>query len=95
MTWFVTISALIRYAREARAAQEQLNEAKQQMKDAAEELCSNWKGDAATAFAEEQGVLDNWFSQLISIGGEYIGAVEQAANQYQEKEAELASKVNG
>ncbi len=95
MTWFVTISALIRYAREARAAQEQLDEAKQQMKDAAAELCDKWKGDAAMAFADEQGVLDNWFNQLISIGAEYISAVEQAANKYQEKEAEIAGKVSG
>lgn len=95
MTWLVTISALFRYAKEARAAQDQLNEAKQQMKDAAQELCSKWKGDAAEAFASEQGILDNWFNQLIGIGSEYIGVVEQAADKYQEKEAELASKVRG
>lgn len=93
--WIVTISALIRYARDAKAAQDKLNEAKAEMKSAAEALCQVWQGDAATAFAEEQGVLDNWFSQLISIGGEYISAVTTAAQKYQDKEEELANQVHG
>lgn len=95
MTWLVTISALIRYTKEARAAQDQLNEARETMKNAAAELCSKWQGDAATAFAEEQGVLDNWFTRLIEIASEYINLVASAAEKYQEKEAELAGKVNG
>lgn len=95
MTWLVTISALIRYAKEARAAQDQLDEARETMKAAAAELCSKWQGDAATAFAEEQGVLDNWFTQLIEVASEYISLVMSAAEKYQEKEEELASKVNG
>ena len=94
-TWLVTISALIRYAKEARAAQAELNEAKAAMKNAAEELCSKWQGDAATAFAQEQGVLDNWFTQLIEIASEYIGLVEAAATKYEEEETALAGKVNG
>lgn len=94
-TWLVTISALIRYAKEARAAQAQLNEAKDTMKAAAEELCGKWTGDAANAFAQEQGVLDNWFTQLIEIASEYIGLVESAATKYEEEETALAGKVNG
>ena len=94
-TWFVTFSALIRYAREARSAQAELNEAKEAMKNAAEELCSKWTGDAATAFAQEQGVLDNWFTQLIDVVSEYIGLVESTATKYEEEEAALASKVHG
>lgn len=94
-TWYVTISALIRYARDAKAAQDKLNEAKAEMKSAAEALCQVWQGDAATAFAQEQGVLDNWFTQLISIGTEYIAAVNAAAQKYKEKEEELASKLHG
>lgn len=94
-TWLVTISALIRYAKEARAAQAQLNEAKDAMKAAAEELCSKWTGDAATAFAQEQGVLDNWFTRLIEVASEYISLVESAATKYEEEETALAGKVNG
>lgn len=94
-TWLVTLSALRRYSREARAAQAELNEAKDVMKAAAEELCGKWTGDAATAFAQEQGVLDNWFTQLLEIASEYIGLVESAAEKYEEEENSLASKVNG
>lgn len=94
-TWLVTISALLRYAKEARAAQAQLDEARDQMKAAASELCDKWTGDAAMAFAEEQGVLDNWFNQLIGIAQEYIGLVETAARRYEEAEEALASKVSG
>lgn len=94
-TWFVTLSALLRYAAEALQAQDTLNEAKEQMKSAASELCTKWVGDAANAFAREQGILDGWFGQLISIGSEYITAVKSAADKYQETEEELARKVNG
>lgn len=94
-TWYVTFSALRRYAKEARAAQEQLNDAKEAMKNAAEELCNNWKGDASIAFGAEQGLLSSWFAELISIGSEYIAAVEQAVEKYQQAEADLASKVSG
>lgn len=93
--WVVTISALLRYVAEALKAQDTLNEAKEQMKTAATELCNGWIGDAADAFAREQGILDGWFGQLISIGSEYISAVKTAAEKYRETEEELASKVNG
>lgn len=94
-SWIVTISALLRYAKDAKAAQDKLDEAKAEMKSAAEALCQVWKGDAAVAFAEEQGVLDNWFTQLIQIGSEYISNVISAAQKYEEKEQELANRVNG
>ncbi len=93
--WIVTLSALLRYAAEALQAQQTLSEAKEQMKSAAAKLCEGWIGDAASAFASEQGILDGWFGQLISIGSEYISAVKTAAEKYRETEEELASKVNG
>lgn len=94
-TWYVTFSALRRYAGEARAAQAELNEAKEAMKTAAEELCTKWTGDAATAFAQEQGVLDNWFTQLIDVVTEYIGLVESTVTKYEDEEAGLAAKIHG
>lgn len=94
-TWYVTFSALRRYAKEARVAQQQLDDARSEMKAAAEELCSNWSGDASVAFADEQGILSSWFDRLISIGAEYIAAVEKAADLYEEKEQEAAGKISG
>lgn len=94
-TWLVTISALLRYAKDAKAAQDKLNDAKSEMKNAAEALCQVWQGDAATAFAAEQGVLDNWFNQLIEIGSEYINAVTTAAKKIQDAEVELSVKIHG
>lgn len=94
-TWYVTFSALRRYASEARQAQSQLDEARDQMKNAAKELCSKWKGDASVAFADEQGVLENWFTQLTDIVTEYISLVETTVQKYEEKENELANQVNG
>lgn len=94
-TWFVTISALRRFAKDAKQAEAKLNEANETMKSAAAELCSNWQGDAATAFSEEQNKVHGWVTDVIRIGSYYISTVLKAAETYEQKEQELSGKVSG
>ena len=91
----VTIRAIIKASKDIKAAQERLNEAKTEMKNAATELCEVWKGDAATAFAQEQGVLDNWVSKLFNVVSEIIAALTTAADKYQANEENIMNHLRG
>lgn len=91
----VTIRAIIKASKDIKAAQERLNEAKTEMKNAAAELCEVWKGDAATAFAQEQGVLDNWVSKLFNVVSEIIAALTTAAEKYQANEENIMNHLRG
>lgn len=79
----VTLRALRKFAKDNKAAQERLDEAKAEMKAAADDLCSRWEGEAATAFAEEQNRVTNWFVELLRIGATYVAAVLKAADTFE------------
>lgn len=94
-TWMVTLSALAQYAGEAVQARATLNEANEQMKRAAEELCSVCKGDSVDAFAQEQGVLSNHVIDLMRVGEELIAAVQKALQIYEEQLKAAADAIRG
>lgn len=89
----VTIQAIIGYLKKAKEAKEQLDDANERMKCAAEQLCSVWQGQSAQAFAEEQGVLHTWVSQLSSVGDEYMDLLSKTANRYAEAEQAAANAI--
>lgn len=91
----VTIQAIIGYLAKAREAKEQLNEANADMKNAAEQLCSIWQGDASNAFAAEQGVLNTWVNEMISIGAEYMDLLSRTAAAFEEMDAQMTQAVTG
>lgn len=92
--WIVTFSAISAYLAKARQAQEQLDDAHKMMKDAAQDLCSRWEGDAAAAFAAEQGVFDNWCSQMSSIGLEYMEVLAKIVSEYDKAENTVKNLIS-
>ena len=95
VSFLVTIRAIIEYLQKARQAQEKLNEAAEKMNKAAQDLCSKWQGDAAAAFAQEQGVLYQHCSQLSSVGSEYMSLLQQTAQKYEEAEQRATNAIKG
>lgn len=93
MSWYVTLSSIRNFRKQASLAQDKLSDATEQMKKAAEELCSQWEGDAAVAFAQEQGLLDSWCRSILQIGAEYIGVLAQVLQQYEEAEQEVKNQI--
>lgn len=91
----VTIRAIRQASKDIKAAQERLSEAQSEMKSAATALCEVWKGDAATAFAQEQGVVDNWVTKLFNVVSEIIAALTTAAEKYEENEENIMSHLRG
>lgn len=94
-TWLVTLAAIAEYLVKARRAKEKLDEAKEEMKAAAEDLCSKWQGDAAQAFAQEQGVLYQYVTQLSGIGDEYMTELDRVRATYGDGEAEVLNAIRG
>lgn len=94
-TFLVTLTSIVQYLAKAREAKQKLDEAKEEMKRAAEELCSNWQGDAAAAFAQEQGVLYSYCSQLGDVGSEYMDVLERVSKIYEEAEQAVTTAIKG
>lgn len=92
--WLVTINAIRGYLAKARQAQEQFDDASKMMKDAAADLCSIWKGDAADAFAQEQGVFEGWCSQMSGLGLDYMDVLEKAINVYEKAESAVKTLIS-
>lgn len=95
VSFLVTLEAIMRYLDEARQAQEKLNEATERMNRAAQELCNQWKGDAAEAFAQEQKVLYGHCKELHNVGEEYISVFQQAHDRYSQADADAANAIRG
>lgn len=93
LDWAVTFSAISAYLAKANEAQNQLDEAKEQMRKAAEDLCSRWQGDAAQAFAQEQGVFNNWCQNMLKIGSEYISVLTKAMETYKNAENKVQNLI--
>lgn len=93
MSWIVTIQAILKYCNDARQAQSLLDDANQEMKQAAEELYAVSSGDWAEAFMEEQNKTQNWVQKMISIGSEYIEILQKAANKYAQAETDIKSQI--
>ena len=91
--WLVTINAIRGYLAKARQAQEQFDEASKMMKQAAQDLCSRWEGEAARAFAQEQGVFEGWCSQMSGLGLEYMDVLEKAIDVYQKTEETVRNLI--
>ncbi|MBE5801781.1 MAG: hypothetical protein E7319_05770 [Clostridiales bacterium] len=94
-TWLVTISAILQFLAKARSAKEQLDKANAEMSRAAQDLCSKWQGDAAQAFAAEQGVLYNHCSQLSNVGSEYMDTLQKVADLYERTEQTVTNAIKG
>lgn len=92
-TLLVTINAIRGYLSKAREAQEQFDEASQMMKQAAEDLCSKWEGEAADAFAQEQGVFEGWCGQMSGLGLEYMDVLEKAIDVYEKTEQAVKNVI--
>ncbi len=91
----VTLPAIAAYLVKARAADEKLRAANEAMKQAAEALLAIWEGDAAKAFAQEQGVLYQHVSQLGDVGEEYMSTLDAALKKHEEAEARVAAAIKG
>ena len=94
-SFLVTISAILQYLAKAKQAKEQLDQATNEMKRAATDLCSKWQGDAATAFAAEQEVLCTWCNELSNVGAEYMSTLEKVSRAYEEAEQAVTSAIQG
>ena len=86
VSWLVTIHAIRGYLSKARQARQQFNEAAEEMKKAAADLCSKWEGDAAVAFEAEQNKFNGWCKQMDGIGSEYMTALNKAIDVYEKTE---------
>lgn len=89
----VTLNAIRGYLSRAREAQRQFDEASKMMKQAAADLCSTWEGDAAKAFAQEQGVFEGWCNEMDGLGLEYMSVLEKAIKVYEETEATVKNLI--
>lgn len=91
--WFITIQALRKYASDSRAAQHLLDEANNEMRQAAQALYEASSGDWADAFKDEQSKLEGWLSKIINIGSEYIETCLAIADKYEEAENAIKSQI--
>lgn len=91
----VTVNAVREYLQKARAAQEKLKEANEQMDRAAQDLCNVWKGEGAAAFAAEQKVLYDYCKSLTSIGDEYCDHVSKDADLYEQADEKARAAIEG
>ncbi len=78
----VTISAIQGYLAKTHEAQEQFEEASKIMQQAAQDLCSNWEGEAAQAFAREQNVFAGWCGEMDKVGLDFMQVLETAIDTY-------------
>lgn len=93
MTWIVTVRALRKYSSDSRAAQRLLDQANNEMKQAAQALYAASSGDWAEAFLAEQEKMQSWVSKMISIGSEFIDTVMRAADKYEEAENAVKRQI--
>lgn len=91
----VTVRAVLEYLQKARAAQEKIKEANEQMNKAAQDLCNVWKGEGAEAFAAEQKVLYGYCKQLADIGDEYCNHVQKDAEIYEQADSRARAAIEG
>jgi len=84
--WIVTAIKIAEYLLKARQAQAKVEEATKTMKSAAEALTGIWEGSAADAFAQEQGVLNNWCTELLDVGNQALDVVEKVRQVYEQAE---------
>lgn len=93
VTFLVTLGSIVEYLNKARQAQEKLNEAAEKMNKAAQELCNNWQGEAAMAFAQEQQVLYGYCRELHNVGDEYISLLDQQRANYEEADRKAQAAI--
>lgn len=90
----VTISELQHGSSALRSAKQAFLEASTQMKQAANELGETWEGPARDVFIREQEQIDQWYQQMAEVVENYAAAMDKAAIQYQETDAEGAQIIN-
>ena len=95
VSFLVTLRAIVEYLQRARQAQEKLNEAAEKMNKAAQELCNQWQGESAAAFAQEQHVLYGYCRELYEVGSEYISGFEKAHERYSQADADATAAIKG
>lgn len=93
--WFVTVQAIVRFLVQARKSISSINEANGEMKNAAAELCSVWKGRAAETFAAEQGVLSQYCAELVNVSTDYTQQIEQAKRNIDEAVEKSTQAIRG
>lgn len=84
--WIVTAIKIAEYLLKARQAHAKVDEATKTMKGAAEALKGIWEGVSADAFANEQGILNNWCQELLEVGVQAMDVVEKVRQVYEQAE---------
>jgi WXG100 family type VII secretion target len=82
MTFKVTAAELNECANKLTAALQQFDDATKKSSAAAYQLMSQWEGDAAHAFSDEQTKSTGWFNKMSQIVETYIAALKAAAAAY-------------
>lgn len=84
MLFQVTISEVRAAANKLQQALADFEQATNNTKAAADNLCAGWEGDARNTFAAEQEKTVAWFRQMAEVVDTYINALETAAKIYEQ-----------
>lgn len=84
MEILVEIAELTQAVNEMNQAAETYEEAVNSAKATAEELASNWEGDARDAFVAHQENAYDFYKKMLDVVREMIDIVKQAIQKYQE-----------
>jgi WXG100 family type VII secretion target len=82
MVFKVTAQELLECANKLTQALQQFDEGTKTSSAAAYDLMSQWEGDAAHAFQDEQNKCTGWFNKMSTIVQTYIAALKAAAAAY-------------
>lgn len=89
----VTVSELQQAATNISTSADDYEAAATALKNAADELASTWEGDSQVAFVDEQTRAYDWYRKMAEICREFASAMQQAAQKYEETDAQATSTI--
>ena len=89
----VTVSQLQQAATNISTSADDYETSATALKNAADELASTWEGGSQVAFVDEQTRAYEWYKKMAEICRQFATAMQQAAQKYEETDAQATSTI--
>ena len=89
----VTVSELQQAATNINTSADDYEAAATALKNAADELAATWEGDSQVAFVDEQTRAYEWYKKMAEICRQFANAMQQAAQKYEETDAQARAEI--
>lgn len=88
-----TISEMTKAASKIQKASDDFLKTAQDVFASAEALGKSWEGDSQVAFINEQSKALKWYKMMTELVNEYVNAIRNAANDYEDTDASAAALI--